>query len=60
VREHQQHLGKGKMATLIKHAVDTTFCVSSDKKAERSAKLQVKFYMSLVVGAFVISAGVAA
>jgi len=48
------------MTTLIRQAVDITFFTSNDTKNAYSAKLQAKFYMSLMVGAFVISAGVAA
>jgi len=44
------------MATLIRNAVNTS--LNSSELA--SAKLQTKLYMSLVVGAFILSAGVAA
>jgi len=44
------------MATLIKNAVTTSF----NNAESTNAKLQTKLYMSVVLGAFIISAGVAA
>ena len=44
------------MATLIKNAVNTNF----NNSKSNSAKLHTKLYMSLVVGAFILTAGVAA
>jgi len=44
------------MATLIKNAVNNGF----GNNEKTSAKLQTKLYISLVVGAFILSAGVAA